>query len=322
MDARREIKMNNTVMDMKFGDNWALYNGDCVDGIKSLPSNHIGLSVFSPPFPGMYAYSDSARDMGNCKNTKEMMSHFKFLIPELFRVTMPGRSCCIHLAQEPVFKWQEGDAGMRDFRGDVIRAMMKCGWIFRSERLIDKDPQLKAVRTKDSGLAMKTAATDSAGLSGTMGDFLLQFRKPGINPVPIKALIDHDKKALQNEGGWLTKEQWIEWASAVWWNAKRDRPDGGISESDVLRNYRAGKENDDEKHLCPLQLGVIRRCILLWSAPGDVVLSPFAGIGSEGYVSLQNARKFVGFELKPSYYQVACKNLRIAEKGASSGTLL
>lgn len=291
-------------------DHFAAYNGDCVEVVESITDSIVGLSVFSPPFPGMYAYSDSTRDMGNCKSIEEMLGHFEFLIPHLLRITMPGRSCCIHLAQEPVFKWQEGYSGLRDFRGDVIRLMQKYGWIYASERVIDKDPQLKAARTKDQGLAMQTAAKDSARLTGTMADYLLQFRKDGENPVPIRALINHDKSALRNETGWITKQDWIYWASAVWWNAKRGTPDGGISESDVLRNFTSGRDADDEKHLCPLQLGVIERCVKLWSAPGDVVFSPFMGIGSEGYKALSLGRKFIGIELKPSYFNVACGNLQ------------
>jgi DNA modification methylase len=296
-------------IDQRITDEYAIYNGDCVELIKNVPDNTIGLCVFSPPFPGMYAYTDSSRDMGNCKNSEEMLAHFKFLLPGLFRAMMPGRSTCIHLTQEPVFKWQEGESGLRDFRGMVIAAMQEAGFVFASERMIDKDPQLKAARTKDSGLAMQTAAKDASRLTGTMADYLLQFRKPGENPVPIRALTNHDKPELQNKDGWITKQEWIWWASCVWWNSKRHTPDGGISETDVLRNFVDGRENDDEKHLCPLQLGVIERCVKLWSAPGDTVLSPFAGIGSEGYVSIKLRRKFIGFELKPSYFRVACRNL-------------
>lgn len=299
-------------IDQTVTNEYAIYNGDCIELIENVPDETIGLSVFSPPFPGMYAYTDSNRDIGNCKNSFEMMEHFKFLLPGLFRVMMPGRSVCIHLTQEPIFKWQEGESGLRDFRGMVIAAMQETGFMFASERMIDKDPQLKAARTKDAGLAMKTAAGDSARLTGTMADYLLQFRKPGINPAPIKALIDHDKPELQNPTGWITKQEWIWWASCVWWNSKRHTPDGGISETDVLRNFVDGREDEDEKHLCPLQLGVIERCVKIWSAPGDTVLSPFAGIGSEGYVAVRHHRKFIGFELKPSYYRVACRNLEDA----------
>lgn len=291
---------------------YSAYQGDCVELIRELPADSVGLSVFSPPFPGMYAYTDSERDMGNCRSIEEMMAHFRFLIPELLRVTLPGRCCVMHIAQEPVFQWRDGYSGLRDFRGELIRAMTADGWIWRSERFIDKDPQLKAARTKDTGLAMKTAAKDSARLTGVMPDILLQFVKPGDNPIPIRALIDHTDPKLHNPDGWLTREEWIEWASAIWWNAKRGTPDGGIRESDVLDGVKAAKDADDEKHLCPLQLGVIERCVKLWSAPGDLVLSPFMGIGSEGFKALELGRMFVGFELKPSYFRVACENLAAA----------
>lgn len=290
-------------------DDYAIYQGDCVECIKMLPDDSIGMSVFSPPFPGMYAYTDSERDMGNCTSLDEMLGHMKFMLPDLHRVIMPGRSVYIHLTQEPIFQWQEGYSGLRDFRGEVIRAMQEVGFILRSERMIDKDPQLKAARTKDAGLAMKSGAKDSARWTGTMADYLLQFTKRGDNPVPIRALIDHDNPAMRNPDGWITKQEWIWWASCVWWNSKRHTPDGGISETDVLRNFTQGKDDKDEKHLCPLQLGVIERCVKISSAPGDTVLSPFLGIGSEGYMSVKLGRKFVGFELKPSYFDVAARNL-------------
>lgn len=299
-------------MDSVITDNYAIYQGDCVECIKDVPDNSVGLSVFSPPFPGMYAYTDSERDMGNCQSLDEMLSHMRFMLPDLHRCIMPGRSVYIHLTQEPIFQWQEGYYGLRDFRGEVIRAMQDVGFVLRSERMIDKCPQLKAARTKDAGLAMKTGAKDSARWTGTMADYLLQFGKRGDNPVPIPALIDHDKPELRNPNGWITKQEWIWWASSVWWNSKRHTPDGGISETDVLRNYTDGKDDKDEKHLCPLQLSVIERCVKISSAPGDTVLSPFLGIGSEGYVSVKNSRKFIGFELKPSYFQVAARNLETA----------
>lgn len=293
-------------------EDYAIYQGDCVECIKNLPDDSIGLSVFSPPFPGMYAYTDSERDMGNCTSLDEMLSHMKFMLPDLYRVLMPGRSVYIHLTQEPIFMWQEGYSGLRDFRGEVIRAMQEVGFILTSERMIDKDPQLKAARTKDAGLAMKTGAKDAARWTGTMADYLLQFKKRGENTVPVRALIDHDDPAKRNPDGWITKQEWIWWASCVWWNSKRHTPDGGISETDVLRNFTQGKDSQDEKHLCPLQLGVIERCVKISSAPGDTVLSPFLGIGSEGYVSVKLGRKFVGFELKPSYFKVAATNLQDA----------
>lgn len=301
---------------------YTLINGDCVEAIADVEDDSIGLCVFSPPFPGMYAYTDDPRDMGNSRDIEQLLKHFSFLVPELYRVTMPGRSCCIHLTQEPVFQWQEGYSGLRDFRGEVIRLMQSNDWILASERMIDKCPQLKAARTKDMGLAMQTAAKDSARLTGTMPDYLLQFRKRGENPVPIRALIDHDKTSLKNPNGWMTKQEWIWWASAVWWNAKRHTPDGGIAETDVLRNFVDGKQEEDEKHLCPLQLGVIERCVKIWSAPGDTVLSPFAGIGSEGYMAVKLGRRFWGAELKTSYYKVAKQNIEHAIQNAQQEMLI
>jgi len=293
------------------GNGWTLMLGDAVERIKEIDDESIGLSVFSPPFPGMYAYTNSERDIGNCKDTATLIEHFRYLAPEILRITMPGRSCCIHLTQEPIFKYQAGYSGLRDFRGHVIIMMENCGWAYVSERTIDKDPQLKAARTKDHGLAMKTAAKDSSILTGTMPDYLLQFRKKGDNPKPIRALIDHQDPRKRNPDGWITREEWIQWASAVWYGHHRIGK-GGIRESDVL-SVRSSKDADDEKHLCPLQLGVIERCVKLWSGPGDVVFSPFAGIGSEGYQAVRFGRQFIGIELKETYWKVAQTNLKQAE---------
>lgn len=302
---RNEMKYES---DHISGATWDLYLGDSCEIIKSIASETVGLTVFSPPFPGMYSYTDSARDVGNSKNIEQLLVHFEYLVPELLRVTMPGRTCAIHLTQEPIFKKDEGYSGIRDFRGDVIRVMQRHGWIYASERAIDKDPQLKAARTKDHGLAMKTAAKDSSVLTGTMADYLLQFRKRGNNTVPIRALIDHQDASKRNPDGWMTREEWIQWASCVWYGYHRIKK-GGIRETDVLPVY-AGKEDDDEKHLCPLQLGVIERCIKLWSAPDDIVLDPFAGIGSTPYQAVKYGRKAIGIELKPSYFNVALNNMR------------
>lgn len=304
----------------KSGNGWRMMLGDSCERIKELADDSIGLSVFSPPFPGMYAYTNSPRDIGNVKSIAELVRHFSFLYEDMLRITMPGRSCAIHLTQAPMFMGTDGVSGMRDFRGMVIESMSAAGWVYVSERTIDKDPQLKAARTKDHGLAMQTAAKDSAGLTGTMADYLLQFRKPGTNPVPINALIDHPTKAsLRNAHGWITREEWIQWAACVWYSERRIGK-GGIRETDVL-SARAGKDSDDEKHLCPLQLGVIERCVKLWSAPGDTVFSPFAGIGSEGYTAVKLGRMFAGIELKESYWRVACENIAKAERDRANDEL-
>lgn len=306
------------------GKGWRLLLGDSCERIKELADNEVGLSIFSPPFPGMYAYTNSARDIGNVKNFSELIDHFGFLMPELLRITMPGRSCCIHLTQEPVFKGRDGFVGLRDFRGLVIQRMEAAGWIYYGEVTIDKNPQLKASRTKEHSLLFKTLARDSSSVRMAMADYLLQFRKPGENPIPIEAGT-HGR--WNRDGGWITEDEWCEWASPVWYrkisenDAQRypnypalTQSTDGIAETDVLSVRDGSRENDDEKHICPLQLGVIERAVKLWSAPGDLVFSPFAGIGSEGYKAVMLGRRFVGVELKRSYWEVACRNLRDAER--------
>lgn len=291
------------------GSGWTLYNGDCVTEMRHVADESVGLEVFSPPFPGMYAYTDSPFDMGNVKNTGEMIEQFRFLIPELLRVLMPGRSCAVHLTQGVAFKAHDGYIGIKDFRGDVIRAFEEAGFIYYGEVAIDKDPQVKAIRTKDAGLLFKSLATDSSRMHMALADYLLQFRKPGENRVPIRAGIS---EKYGNASGWITSEEWIEWAAPVWYRAGDGYP-GGIRETDVL-NVRAARDEKDERHLAPLQLGVIERAVKLWSAPGETVLSPFAGIGSEGHVALQNLRRFIGIELKRSYFETAKVNLAAAER--------
>ena len=291
------------------GEGFTAYLGDSCEVLKQIDSDSIGLSVFSPPFANMYSYMSSSRDIGNAKSSEELLSHLEFIAPELYRVLMPGRNIAIHITQEVLFKKDHGHSGLYDLRSDYIAHMRSHGFIFKSERFIDKDPQLKSMRTRDVGLAMKSAATDSAKLTGTMPDILLQFQKPGDNPVPIRALINHPTDPnLSNPEGWITTEDWIQWASGVWYGYHRIGK-GGIRETDVLQ-VRSAKDEKDEKHLCPLQIGVIERCVKLWSAPGDTVLSPFMGIGSEGAVSLKHGRKFIGVELKESYFNVAVKNLK------------
>jgi len=290
------------------GKGWKAYLGDSVATIDRINDESVGLSVFSPPFPGMYVYSNSPHDMGNVKDIDEMIEHFKFLVgpDKLLRVTMPGRICAVHLSQALAFKHTDGHVGMKDFRGKVISTMEDAGWIYYGEVAIDKNPQLKAMRTKDQGLLFKTLATDASKARPALADYVLQFKKPGDNPKPIKA----GRKG--NTAGWITNDQWIEWAAPVWYR-QTDMLPGGIRESDVL-NFRDGRTEQDERHLCPLQLGVIERCILLWSNPGEVVYSPFLGVGSEGYEAIRLGRQFVGGELKKSYFDLAVMNLREAEK--------
>jgi DNA modification methylase len=292
------------------GRDWTLYLGDSVHLLDSIETESVGLSVFSPPFPGMYAYTNSPHDMGNTKGIQEMLDQFRYLAsPEkLLRVTMPGRMCCIHLTQAPAFKHADGYIGLKDFRGDVIALMQAQGWIYYGEVTIDKDPQVKAQRTKERGLMFKTLATDSSLMRMAMADYLIYFMKPGANPKPIRAGVSVKHG---NANGWITNEEWIEWAHPVWY---------GIKESNVL-NVRIAREAEDERHLCPLQLDVIDRAIKLWSAPGDLVLDPFNGVGSVGYEALRLGRRYVGIELKRSYFETACRNLATMEAAQGQTTL-
>jgi DNA modification methylase/superfamily II DNA or RNA helicase len=316
------------------GNYWTMMLGDSCERIKELKDDSVGLTVFSPPFPGMYAYTNSSRDIGNSKNFTELLKHFDFLIGEILRITMPGRMCCIHLTQEPVFKGREGFVGLRDFRGDLIRAMSDKGWHYYSEVTIDKNPMLKASRTKEATLLFKTLSKDSAGSRPALADYLLIFKKHGDNPIPIAA---GRHQRWNPKDGWITADEWCEWAAPVWYRAmpkeksehqpwqgnypSRHQNTDGISEMDVLSPV-AAREQEDEKHLCPLQLGVIERCIKLWSAPRDLVFSPFGGIGSEGYQAVKYNRQYVGIELKESYWKQACINLRNAENDRNQENLI
>ena len=278
-------KKDNYKMKTIKADNYTLMLGDCVERIKDIETGSVGLSVFSPPFAKLYTYSPSDRDMGNCKNDDAFFRHFGFLIPELLRVTMPGRRCCVHVQQLALTMVNDGVMGMKDFRADVVRAFVGAGWIYDGEVVIDKDPQAQAIRTKTKSLMFVQKNKDSASSRPAMADYILPFRAPGVNPIPIKTNVSN--------------EEWIEFARPIWYN---------IKESDTL-NYQVARENDDERHICPLQLGTIERCVRLWSNPGELVLSPFMGIGSEGYVSLKFDRRFVGIELKESYFNNAAKNI-------------
>jgi hypothetical protein len=312
--------------DVAHGRDWSLYLGDSIKRVREVPDESVGLVLFSPPFPSMYTYTNSVHDIGNCATFNGMLEHFRYLIPELLRVTLPGRSCVIHLTQSVAFIGKDGYSGIKDFRGQVIREMEAAGWIYYGENTIDKNPQLKAIRTKDRGLLFKTLATDASHMHMALADHMLQFRKPGTNPVPIRAGIS---SKYGNPQGWITQEEWIRWARPVWYGADF-APDGdGIAEPDVL-NVSAARDTEDERHLCPLQLGVIRRCVKLWTNPlgaeyrlpdvssdlwtaGATLLSPFAGIGSEIFGAVELGRRGIGFELKESYWRQALKNCKAAE---------
>ena len=312
--ARNEAEYKRDVV---HGETWTAHLGDCVDVTEDIDDNSIGLSVFSPPFPGMYVYSNSKRDMGNVNNHREMIEHFRYLSDPLLRKTKPGRSCAVHLTQTLRKKMYDGYTGLIDFRGETIKMMEEVGWIYYGEITIDKNPQVKAIRTRDAGLQFKSLATDSAKLHVALADYILQFRKHGDNEDPIRAGIS---SKYQNPDGWVTQEEWIRWARPVWYGADWAPNGDGIRETDVL-NVSQARETNDERHLAPLQLGVIERCVKLWSTPGELVYSPFMGIGSEGYMAVKLGRKFIGAELKESYWKHAIRHIRKGEQDALQGTL-
>lgn len=270
---------------------WELYHGDCVEVTRAMKTNSVHFSVFSPPFASLYTYSDDPRDMGNCKGGDEFLAHFRFLLTELHRITMPGRLVSIHCMDLPTSKFRDGFIGIRDFRGDIIRSMQDAGFIFHSSVCIWKDPVQAMQRTKALGLLHKQIKKDSCLSRQGIPDYLVTFRKLGDNP---------ERVTHTNES--FPVDLWQQYASPVWMD---------INPSDTLQRTSA-REDADEKHICPLQLGVIRRALELWSNPGDLVFSPFAGIASEGYVALQMGRKFIGSELKESYWKQGCSNLRNA----------
>ncbi|MBQ9785098.1 MAG: site-specific DNA-methyltransferase [Clostridia bacterium] len=275
--------------------------GDCVQRIRDIPDNSIGFSVFSPPFASLYTYSNSDLDMGNCKSDQEFMDQFKFLVDELYRVLMPGRLVSFHCMNLPTTKERDGFIGIRDFRGDLIRTFQEAGFVYHSEVTIWKDPVTAMQRTKALGLLNKQKNKDSAMSRQGIPDYLVTMRKPGENPSPITHTNDDFPISV-----------WQKIASPVWMD---------INPSRTLQRESA-RENNDERHICPLQLDVIDRALDLWSKPGDIVLSPFMGIGSEGYCSILKGRKFIGIELKASYYECAKRNLAEATAKASELTLM
>lgn len=291
------------VLDQAHGDNWALWQGDCADVIRGMPDESVHYTVFSPPFASLYTYSASPRDMGNCSGGEDFAEHFAFLVPELLRVTKPGRLLSFHCMLMPASKARDGYIGLKDFRGDLIRAFVDAGWIFHSEVAIWKDPVTAMQRTKALGLLHKQIRKDSCMSRQGIADYLVTMRKPGINP-----------ERVTNTNETFPVQEWQEYASPVWALKGAETHDGflrcgpDIAPNDTLQ-HRSARAERDERHICPLQLEVIRRALRLWSNPGDTVLSPFAGIGSEGYVSLEQGRKFVGIELKRSYYEQAARNL-------------
>lgn len=315
------------------GENWTLFNGDCCEVLKGLPDASIDLCIHSPPFSSLYIYSDSEADMGNSASDAEFMEHYRFAIRELYRVTVTGRLCVVHCKDLPKYANRDETAGLKDFPGDIVRAFEAEGWSYHSNVTIWKCPVVERERTNNNGLLHKTLLRDRSQLRQGMADFLKVFRKPpvgtlmsdkpiseanglefyvGPNNLDSRTTDAHPspyarKRGQSDREHKSSIEVWRRYAEPVWWD---------IDQMNVL-NYRAARSEKDERHICPLQLDVIERCVHLWSLPGDVVLSPFAGVGSEGVGALRHGRKFVGVELKPEYFEHATANLAEAERKAA-----
>jgi DNA modification methylase len=297
---RRELNMGDEVKQAESafyeevtGANFRAINGDSCQELPKLSENSIDLSVYSPPFADLYTYTNSEHDLGNSKDWGEFFQHYAFIIREVLRVTKPGRLTCVHSSDIPAMEVKDGYIGMRDFPGEVIRAYEREGWVFVGRAFIQKNPQAQAIRIKSKALLFAQLRKDSSHSRPAIIDQILIFKKPGENAVQIRPV----------ENGDMENETWINWAHGIWF---------GIRESDVLR-YAPARDADDEKHICPLQLGAIERCIKLYSNPGETVLTPFMGIGSEVYQAVRFGRKGIGVELKESYFRIAADNCRYAE---------
>lgn len=275
------------------GEHWTLHLGDCVEVVAEMADESVDYIVYSPPFASLYTYSASDRDMGNCKDTAAFMEHYAFLVRDMLRVTKPGRLLSFHCMNLPTSKTRDGYIGIRDFRGQLIKLHEDAGWIFHSEVCIWKDPVTAMQRTKALGLLHKQLKKDSCMSRQGIPDYLVTMRKPGENPHPVS-----------HTNATFPVSEWQRIASPIW---------DDINPSDTLQ-FRSAREHQDERHIAPLQLEVIRRALRLWSNPGDLVLSPFTGIGSEGYCALQMGRRFIGAELKESYWRQACANLPTAKQ--------
>jgi DNA modification methylase len=283
------------------GEMWHLWNGDCVEVLRQLPTESVDMSVFSPPYLSLYSYSNSDRDMGNCATDEEFYVHFGFAIDELFRVIKPGRIVAVDCMNVPAMKSKDGYIGLKDFRGELIREFLKRGFIFHSEHCMFKDPLIEATRTKAIGLMHKQLVKDSTMSRAGIPQYLLAFRKPGESAVPVAhpTGVEYFIGDDEPKDGNLSHERWRRYASPVWMDIRFNR----------TLNYRAGRANEDEKHIAPMALDITERALWLWSNPGEVVLSPFAGIGSEVFAAVEMGRRGIGIELKPSYFKQAVKNL-------------
>lgn len=283
------------------GEGWTAMLGDSSERLVEIEDDSIDLSVYSPPFADLYTYTDSERDLGNSRNWDEFFTHYAYIIREVLRVTKPGRLTCVHTSDIPAMAQKDGYIGVKDFPGEVIRAYEREGWVFHGRAFVDKNPQAQAIRTHSQALLFVQLRKDSSASRPALIDQILIFRKPGDNAVPVNPV----------KNGELDNEIWINWAHGIW---------TGISETDTLQFYDA-RATDDEKHICPLQLGTIERCIKLYSNPGEMILSPFGGIGSEAYMALKLKRRAITIELKPSYFEVLVSNLKEAAMKAHTPDL-
>lgn len=304
-------------VNQKVTDEYAIYEGDSCELMKEIPDNTIGLSIHSPPFEGLYKFSNSDRDVSNSEG-ESFYKHYGFIAKELLRITKEGRIAAVHCMQLPTSKTRDGYIGMRDFRGEIVRLFTELGWIFHSEVCIWKDPVVAQQRTKSIRLLHKQVCKDAAISGQGLADYMVMFRKAGDNLDPIKGQFEYyvgegkepepieSRLARQNEEDarkWYSIEVWQRYASPVWMD---------INQSRTLQ-YKTARDEKDEQHISPLQLDVIERCIHLWSNPNDIVFTPFMGIGSEVYGAVELGRKGMGIELKPSYYRQAVKNLESAK---------
>ena len=278
--------------DTRHGEGWTAMLGDSCQRLKELAENSIDMSVYSPPFADLFTYTASDRDLGNSRGWIEFFNHYSFIIGDILRVTKPGRLTCVHTSDIPAIAQKDGYIGVKDFPGEVIRAYEKCGWIFTGRAFIQKNPQAQAIRTKSKALLFVQMRKDSTDSRPALVDQILIFKKPGDNAVPVAPVAN----------GEMDNETWIEWAHGIWL---------GIRETETLQ-FTKSRGVDDEKHICPLQLGTIERCIKLYSNPRETVLTPFGGIGSEAYMALKLRRKAVLIELKPEYFNTAISNLESA----------
>ncbi|WP_346921323.1 DNA-methyltransferase [Glutamicibacter creatinolyticus] len=290
--------VDDYITDEAAGKNWRFLLGDSGERITEIDTDSVHLSIYSPPFQSLYTYSPSIRDMGNSLDKADFFDQYAYIIRENLRITVPGGLACIHVQQTSTTKATHGVIGLNDFRGDVIRAYQAEGWIYFGEVTVDKDPQAQAIRTKATALTFATKNRDSSSSRPALADYLLIFKKPGDRPEKVKTD--------------CTNEEWIEWARPIWY---------GIKETNTL-NARIAREDDDEKHLTPLQLDFIERCVRLYSNPGDTVFTAFGGVSSELYVAVKLGRKAVGIELKPSYWRTGCQYLTDLESEMGAPSLM